>query len=81
MEEKINLVCFSLKHDATDLVLEALVAGCGGTLASLDVEFSAQINDESVPWLLRLQNVTSLGVAKTKITAEGQAELLVKLPK
>ena len=71
---------FSLKHDCNNRILEALASSCWYTLKILDMEYSKQINNESVDYILSCQNLIELNVFKTSINDEGKGRLIHHLP-
>ena len=74
-----NLVHFSLKYNCTLDILDALLNACKNTLKVLDIEHSVLIRDDCVPKLIQFLNLHELGIAKTKLTAEGQATVIMNL--
>ena len=50
------------------------------SLRVLDIEHSVLISDESLAWLLQFSQLTQLSVAKTKLSAEGLARIILTLP-
>ena len=73
-----HLVKFSLKYNCTDEFLVALL-NAKNTLKHLDVEHSVLIKDVCIPNMSKFQNLEELGIAKTRLTAEGQATLIMTL--
>ena len=45
----------------------------------LDIEHSALISDESVAVITQFSQLTHLSMAKTKLSAEGQAKIVISL--
>jgi len=73
-----HLVHFSLKYNCTQDILTSLL-NARNTLKHLDVEHSVLIKDDCLPTLLQFQLLQDLGISKTRLTAEGQATLIMGL--
>ena len=73
-----HLVHFSLKYNCTPDILKALL-NARESLKSLDVEHSVLVKDDCIPTILKFTNLEELGISKTRLTAEGQAALILKL--
>ena len=73
-----HLVQFSLKYNCTQEILLALL-NAKNTLKALDVEHSVLIKDDCLSTILKFDNLQELGIAKTRLTAEGQATLIINL--
>ena len=50
------------------------------SLRVLDIEHSVLISDSSLPALVQFTQLSKLSIAKTKLSAEGQAKILTSLP-
>ena len=79
LEKMQILVHFSLNYNCRNDVLETLAKSCCNTLKILDIEHSKQVTDESVPTILRFTKITELGISRTNLTSEGQANLITEL--
>ena len=73
-----HLVHFSLKYNCTQDILTSLL-NARNTLKHLDVEHSVLIKDDCLPTLLQFRLLQDLGISKTRLTAEGQATLIMGL--
>eukprot|EP00092_Neocalanus_flemingeri_P011127 GFUD01011983.1.p1 GENE.GFUD01011983.1~~GFUD01011983.1.p1 ORF type:complete len:587 (+),score=118.39 GFUD01011983.1:23-1783(+) len=73
-----NLVHFSHKYNCTVDILNALL-NAKNTLKVLDMEQSVLIKDDCIPKLIQFENLHELGIAKTKLTTEGQATVIMNL--
>ena len=76
-----HLVKFSLCYDCTDAMVRKLATNCTATLKVLDVEMSKQVTDKSVPALCKLKLLHTLHIHHTGLTNEGQAKILLGLPR
>jgi len=74
-----RLVHLSLKYNCTVDILDALVTACKNTIKVLDIEHSVGITDECIPKLTQFVNLYELGLGKTRLTAEGQATVIMNL--
>jgi hypothetical protein len=72
-----NLVKFSLKYDCTENVLQVLSETVGETLKYLDVEQSMQVMGSSTQYILKFSNLEELGIYRTSLGEESQAQILV----
>jgi len=73
-----HLVHFSLQYNSTQDILLGLL-NARSTLKILDIEHSVMVSDACVPLLLQFTHLTQLSIAKTKLTSEGQAQLIYNL--
>ena len=71
---------FSLKHDCTNTLLQRVCQLNQGTLKSIDIECSKQVNDDSVPNILQCANLIELNLFGTGISDEGLGKIIANLP-
>jgi len=76
-----HLRFFSLKKDMTPVILEQLVATCGELLLLLDMEESKGVGDQELETLYRCTSLQELNICGTRISAEGKARVIMRLPR
>ena len=67
-----NLVHLSLKYDCNSYFLHTLTETCKDTLRILDIEFSKQVQDDSVNYIKDLQYLLKINIFRTGLTIQGQ---------
>jgi len=72
---------FSLQCDCFDELLSVLSINCMKTLKILDVENSLLVTDTSVAAIASFQNLVDLNIFGCGMSSEGQAKILMALPR
>merc|ERR1712062_290505 len=75
-----NLVHLSLKYDCNSYFLHTLTETCKDTLRILDIEFSKQVQDDSVNYIKDFQNLLKINMFRTGLSTQGQCDVLLGLP-
>lgn len=73
-----HLKCLVLNYDCTDNILELLQTACP-YLETLDISSSKSITNNSVKYLIELENIRQLQLYRTGVTIEGYTRLLINL--
>ena len=68
-----------LRHKSITKCLCSGLLNARTTLRILDIEHSVLISDECLPLILQFTGLTQIGVAKTKLSSEGQAMIIKSL--
>ena len=72
-----NLVHLSLKYDCNSYFLHTLTETCKDTLRILDIEFSKQVQDDSVNYIKDFQNLLKINMFRTGLSTQGQVSLKI----
>ena len=72
-----NLVHLSLKYDCNSYFLHTLTETCKDTLRILDIEFSKQVQDDSVNYIKGFQNLLKINMFRTGLSTQGQVSLKI----
>lgn len=76
-----TLKLFSLKHESTNEVIEAVCQSNHKTLQVLDIENSKQVNDQCLTFILKCTKMKEMNIFSTGFSHEGIGKMIANLPK